>query len=193
MNLDILLSDVARVARCVCCSASWTTRKTASQKLGHIQRCAKKNGYDDETVRILIKKEASSKESKGPPLAPSTSSTTTTLLEDVIQTRLKRKNVRPNNHLAQDLAVGSRDAILSRAKDIIAVPSPDETSSPSRKFVADFPLTQAFTASTLRQGSAKTSLFSATIQDDGYLSEIHDEVLDDVRSSSLMDQPTSSG
>jgi len=173
MNLNSFQSDIARVSRCVCCSISWTTRKTAVQKMDHIQRCAKKKGYDDETIRILLENEiASPKEFNCK--VPAAHSTSTTLLEDVVQPRSnKRRNV-PNNHLF----VGSplREAILSRAKDIISGPSPDEAPSAGRKLVSDFPPIQAFTESTLLQAS-KTSLFSATGQDDECFPELHHEAL----------------
>jgi len=178
MNLDSFQSDIARVSRCVCCSITWTTRKTDVQKMDHIQRCAKKKGYDDDTIRILLENEiVSSKESNiGNCRVPTAHSTSTTLLEDVVQPRSnKRRNV-PSNNL---LSVGPplREAILSRAKDIISGPSPDEASpqqSAGRKPVSDFPLTQAFTISTLLQAS-KTSLFSATGQDNECFPELHYE------------------
>jgi hypothetical protein len=144
----------------------------------HIQRCAKKYGFDDETVRIMIINEiASSKEANiGHGKAPPSHSASATLLEDVVQPRSnKRKKVYLNS-----LAVGSplRETILSRAKDIIDGPSPDEASPQStagRKLVSDFPLTQTFMTSTLLQGGSRTSLFSATGQDgECFLEPRHD-------------------
>ena len=155
----------------------------------HIQRCAKKKGYDDETVRIMIKNEiASSVESNiGHGKVSTTHPTSTTLLEDVMQPPSnKRKNVNPNNLLI----VGSplREAILSRAKDIIDGPSPDEASPQSKPGVSDFSPTVTFTPSTLLQGSSKTSLFSATGQEGEYFPEPGQEVLETM--STRTNQPT---
>lgn len=85
----------------------------------------------------------------------------------------------PSSHIS----VGSplRVAILARANEIIVGPSPDEASpqpSAGRKLVSDFPIIQAFTASSLIEGSSKPSLFSATSQDDEHLPELPNEMLD---------------
>jgi hypothetical protein len=181
MNLDISLADVATVSRCVCCSISWTTRKTAAQKLDHIQRCAKKHGYDGETIHILLKNEIAlpNASSVGHSKASKAHSTSTTLLEDVVKPRSNKRKVYPINHLS--VGPPLRDAILSRAKDIIAGPSPDEALSQplaGREIASDFLVVQAFTASTLIQDSSKKTLFSATSQDDEYFPELRDEALD---------------
>jgi len=176
-------SDFARVSRCICCDTSWTTRKTAAQKMDHIQRCARKHGYDEETVRILIKKENSTnaveKCISGNPKA-------TTLLEDVIQETAPKKKRNTHRSAGNLVASGSasRKTILARARNIITTPSPDEMPSSSidvtestlhhvhgsstRPTWADrqeAPPTQAFMASKLAQ-KRSTTLFSATNQDE---------------------------
>lgn len=175
-------SDFARVSRCICCDASWTLRKTAAQKMDHIQRCARKRGYDEETIRILVKKGNSTS-----PVEKSISRDpkVTTLLEDVMQETVPKKKRNPHRSAGNLVASSSasRKTILARARNIIAVPSPDEmlsssidvestlhrahgsSTGPAGADRQEAPLTQAFMASKLAQKRSPT-LFSATNQDE---------------------------
>ncbi|KAG1752649.1 uncharacterized protein EDB91DRAFT_1243412 [Suillus paluster] len=53
-------TQLASLTNCVSCSLEWTSAKIASQKIVHIQNCAKKKCLSDETIRILIRKEIQS-------------------------------------------------------------------------------------------------------------------------------------
>ncbi|KAG6911228.1 hypothetical protein DXG01_003095 [Tephrocybe rancida] len=52
--------ELGRVMSCVSCDIRWTARKTASQKMLHIQACAKRKALTDETIRVLLRKEIDS-------------------------------------------------------------------------------------------------------------------------------------
>jgi hypothetical protein len=54
---DFSDAELRRLAKCVCCGISWTTRKGVAQKMVHVQSCAKKNAFTDATVKILIRRE----------------------------------------------------------------------------------------------------------------------------------------
>ncbi|KAG2156194.1 hypothetical protein DEU56DRAFT_224120 [Suillus clintonianus] len=57
---DFSDKQLASLTNCVSCNLKWTSTKTASQKVIHIQNCAKKKFISDETVRTLIRKEIQS-------------------------------------------------------------------------------------------------------------------------------------
>ncbi|KAG1892311.1 hypothetical protein F4604DRAFT_1698830 [Suillus subluteus] len=57
---DFSHAQLASLISCVSCNLKWTSTKTASQKVFHIQNCAKKKFLSDETVRMLIHKEIQS-------------------------------------------------------------------------------------------------------------------------------------
>lgn len=57
---DFSDAQLASLVSCVSCNLKWTSTKTASQKVIHIQNCAKKKSLSDETVRMLIRKEIQS-------------------------------------------------------------------------------------------------------------------------------------
>ncbi|EPT02715.1 hypothetical protein FOMPIDRAFT_89403 [Fomitopsis schrenkii] len=50
-------ADLARLLKCVSCDLTWTTRKSAAQKVKHIQTCAKKRALTDSTVAFLLRSE----------------------------------------------------------------------------------------------------------------------------------------
>ncbi|KAH7931250.1 hypothetical protein BV22DRAFT_1115629 [Leucogyrophana mollusca] len=54
---DFSDSQLSRVIKCVSCEMRWTARKSAAQKMLHIQVCAKKKLLSDDTVRALLHKE----------------------------------------------------------------------------------------------------------------------------------------
>ncbi|KAG1755549.1 hypothetical protein EDB19DRAFT_1901759 [Suillus lakei] len=57
---DFSDTQLASLTSCISCNLKWTSTKTASQKVIHIQNCAKKKLLSDETVRMLIRKEIQS-------------------------------------------------------------------------------------------------------------------------------------
>jgi len=57
---DFSDAELAKLTKCVSCNAQWTTRKTAAQKIKHVQSCAKRLSFTDETIRLLIRKEINS-------------------------------------------------------------------------------------------------------------------------------------
>lgn len=128
LNPLLSLSDFAKVFRCICCNISWTTRKTAIQKMDHILRCAKKHAYDDDTVRTLVKKEIDSAPPfEGKKHEPSKMiSNPSTLFEDLIhESARKQKN---KSQMEGNLACGSsvRETMLTRAQCVIRTRAPDE-------------------------------------------------------------------
>ena len=54
---DFSDAQLATLAKCVCCGIGWTARKGVAQKMAHVQSCAKKFAFTDETVKILMRKE----------------------------------------------------------------------------------------------------------------------------------------
>ncbi|KAG5716685.1 hypothetical protein E4T56_gene16238 [Termitomyces sp. T112] len=117
-------SDLGKVTTCVSCDIRWTARKTATQKMLHIQSCAKKKGLADETVRILLRKEIEScvagtalDKGKGKEKVVDPQ----TLLEEVLaETAPKRKGRRKEVGETVKTISQTRGLILERARAIIA-------------------------------------------------------------------------
>lgn len=97
-------SELASLKKCAVCDLAWTVRKSAAQKAIHIQSCAAKKCYDQETVRIRLRRALD--ESPEPPKAKGkgkveavecADSELKTYLEDVVDesTAAKRKGRRP--------------------------------------------------------------------------------------------------
>ncbi|KAJ6598915.1 hypothetical protein DFH09DRAFT_18576 [Mycena vulgaris] len=168
---DFSEAELKKLVKCVSCDIAWTARKSGAQKLVHIRSCAKKNGFTDDTVRILIRKEvdnaandAGPSKRKGKALedAPTTR---TTLLEDVVREAApKRKGKRKETVDALKSVSETRETVLSRARMLLGsglfsdenVQTQAFTTAPT---IAPEPI-QAFGHSRLgqRQGS-KLSLF----------------------------------
>lgn len=115
--------ELAKLMRCVSCDVRWTTRKTTSQKLHHVRLCAKRNGYDQETVDILIRKEIDStiaqseKDSRSLPqhLGPPK-----TLFEDyVAHPAFKKKGTRREKEPTIRNVVDTRPSLLDRAQAVL--------------------------------------------------------------------------
>jgi hypothetical protein len=53
-------AQLTSLISCVSCDLKWTSTKTASQKVIHIENCAKKKFLSDEIVRTLVRKEIQS-------------------------------------------------------------------------------------------------------------------------------------
>ncbi|KAJ7638981.1 hypothetical protein FB45DRAFT_1023726 [Roridomyces roridus] len=86
-------AQLKKLTKCVSCDAAWTVRKTGEQKLVHIRKCAKKSGFTDETVRLLITKAVENLpgDSKGKGKAPPEPAT---LLEELVDGPPKRRGRR---------------------------------------------------------------------------------------------------
>ncbi|KAI9000952.1 hypothetical protein BD414DRAFT_473149 [Trametes punicea] len=130
---DFSDSELARIMKCVSCDLAWTTRKTVSQKMKHIQSCSKKNKLAHETVRTLLRKELDSL----PPM-PSTSNSSTpapeqvpeTLLEDALRdTSRKKPGRRPQVLQTVKSSTETRDTILDKARSLLQGDVPSRTGS----------------------------------------------------------------
>lgn len=179
---NLPLSDVDNVFQCVCCHLSWTKRKTAAQKLNHMQTCAKKYSYDEETVRILLEravKSASTSATKSQSKLES-SGTPKTYLEELVHDKPAKKKKYQNSETLVRNVNENRSAILARAGDIFSSKAPDESIAldhppVTQNFAAsslgsirglngkglqvhdvEMPLTQAFSGSRFAQRSGKT-------------------------------------
>ncbi|KAJ7682650.1 hypothetical protein DFH06DRAFT_1119843 [Mycena polygramma] len=101
---NFLILELRKLVKCVSCDIAWTARKSAAQKLVHsvlsIRSCGKKNGFTDDTMRHLIRKELDSMPDEPGPSnrngkAPLVPTERTTLLEDVVRDAApKRKGKR---------------------------------------------------------------------------------------------------
>ena len=130
---DLSDTQLAKLNKCVSCNARWTTRKTAIQKSKHIQSCAKKHSFSDETVRLLIQKELESivenigkASDKGKaPVSPAQSLTVKTFYEHVTDAGPKKKGRRAEVSESVRCITTTREAILSRARAVLdtVVPS----------------------------------------------------------------------
>ncbi|KAF9534184.1 hypothetical protein CPB83DRAFT_831324 [Crepidotus variabilis] len=145
---NLQLADVNKVSRCVCCHVSWTSRKTAVQKLNHIQSCSKKHCYDDDTIRILVDKAvASSSPPKPKANGKNATPVSTTYLEDLVRDKAPKKRTKSKASDTLITAVeNNRSIILARANDIFTSMTPDE-SLRADQYLA--PSTQSFATSSL--------------------------------------------
>ncbi|ESK94398.1 hypothetical protein Moror_8056 [Moniliophthora roreri MCA 2997] len=117
--------QLSRLLKCVACDVRWTVRKSASQKVTHIRSCAKKNGFQDETVCRLIRKEvekvlpaSSGDKGKGEaevePLAE-------TIFNEIVHDAAPKKRTKRQEVVTTLKALSeTRSAILDRAKTIFA-------------------------------------------------------------------------
>lgn len=49
-------AEIASLTKCASCDWSWTTRKANDVKVRHMEDCAKKKGFDQETMRIRLRR-----------------------------------------------------------------------------------------------------------------------------------------
>lgn len=116
--------DMARILRCVGCNLAWTTRKSAVQKMKHIESCARKAGLTDETVEVLLKQELEktpldpSAESKGKAKGQELNEPKTLLGEKIVDEGMKRKRRPPVEGTVRELA-DTRENILERARRLL--------------------------------------------------------------------------
>ncbi|KAI0092636.1 hypothetical protein BDY19DRAFT_495828 [Irpex rosettiformis] len=150
--------DLMRLRKCVSCELSWTSRKTAPQKMKHIQTCAKKNKLDSHTVTTLVRAELEKVEEDEKKNAKvsvvNTDLITVTLLENAVQEVIsKKKGRRPKVIESVKQLSDTRQNILERARLLLqsqsssAVPVGDPVAGPSA--LMSPPPTQPFGESTL--------------------------------------------
>ncbi|KAK0498611.1 hypothetical protein EDD18DRAFT_94747 [Armillaria luteobubalina] len=123
---DFTDAQLGGLLKCVCCNISWTTRKTAAQKMKHVQSCAKKNNFTDSAVRVRIRQALESVDPedvalKGKGTAKGQdSSVPETYFHDVIHDAgPKKRTKRVEAQGTVKTLVDTRDAILQRAETII--------------------------------------------------------------------------
>ena len=141
-NSSFIDSQSQKLTRCVCCQIPWTTRKSASGKLNHIQKCARKKGLTEEIVRLMIEQDLQAlatqgdfKKGKGKPVA----SEPVTLLEAVVADTTTKPKGRKKGVPTTVLQVAeTHQAIYSRAKALF-----EESDTPR------FPATQSLPKSRL--------------------------------------------
>ncbi|KAJ7129520.1 hypothetical protein C8R44DRAFT_80246 [Mycena epipterygia] len=113
-------AELKKLVKCVSCDIAWTARKSAAQKIVHIRSCAKKNGLNDETVRILIRKDLDNAPDDAGPSNRKGPTTSTTLLEDVVREAApKRKGKRKEIVDALKSVSETRETILGRARMLL--------------------------------------------------------------------------
>lgn len=165
---DFTEVDLSQLAKCVSCDTRWTTRKATTPKMLHIQTCAKKKGWTDDTVRVLIRRELDKgKNSDAQPQAVMRKSTlpvpsvTHTLLEEVVRDDEAKKRGKRLEVLKTVMQPGdSRPDILSRARSLLGGSAASlPVSTPSESDNGPPPATQEFAPS--RVGGLNTPLVAA--------------------------------
>ena len=144
---DFSDAELAKLTKCVSCNAQWTTRKTAAQKIKHVQSCAKKLSFTNATIRLLIRKEidsvvavadnVSDKKGKGKVSVPHPQSPAPkTFYEHVVtDTSPRKKGRRVEVSESVRSVTTTRNAILDRARvvlDSIQYPTEVGINSPAQ-------------------------------------------------------------
>lgn len=156
---DFSDADLAKLMKCISCDVRWTARKSAAQKMLHIQSCAKKRVFTDETVRVLIRREIDNAlvedvamkgkgEGKGKtaslgsePVLPKT------FYEDVINDAAPRKKGKRLEVVETvKSVVETRDVILDRARTVLGIGNAASSTARDEDFSIQ---TQAFAGSKL--------------------------------------------
>ena len=139
-SADFSDAELAKLDKCVSCNVRWTMRKTAAQKIKHVQSCAKKHSFNDETIRFLIRKDIESvmgdvsrttdKKGKGKASVRSVQSPTPkTFYEHVVTDAApKKKGRRVEAGETVRSVASTRNAILGRARVVLdSIPSESRT------------------------------------------------------------------
>ncbi|KAG2154930.1 uncharacterized protein EDB93DRAFT_1247890 [Suillus bovinus] len=159
---DFSDTQLASLTSCVGCNLKWTSTKTASQKVIHVQNCAKKKFLSDETVRTLIRKEVQSssdqKASQGNgQKATEEGQKSATFLETIVnEVSRTKKGKRPQILGTVKSLPETRGSILGRARAVLDTsmqhggPVVDaQVSNLIQRGRSDVPCTQAFGTSML--------------------------------------------
>ncbi|KAL1661475.1 hypothetical protein GGF50DRAFT_129465 [Schizophyllum commune] len=135
---DFTDPELAKFTTCICCKTAWTVRKSGTQKMVHVQTCAKKHGFADDLVRKLVRQQidaapegSGSVGAKGkgkgkakemPPPEPET------LLENLVNENAPKKKGRRAKDAEQvetvKKAADTRDAIKDRARTLLGLGEP---------------------------------------------------------------------
>ncbi|KAL1755306.1 hypothetical protein FB107DRAFT_275025 [Schizophyllum commune] len=135
---DFTDPELAKFTTCICCKTAWTVRKSGTQKMVHVQTCAKKHGFADDLVRKLVRQQidaapegSGSGGAKGkgkgkakemPPPEPET------LLENLVNENAPKKKGRRVKDVEQvetvKKAADTRDAIKDRARTLFGLGEP---------------------------------------------------------------------
>jgi hypothetical protein len=189
---DFSDAELARLVKCVCCGIGWTTRKGVAQKMVHVQSCAKKNAFTDDTVKILIRQEvdkalieSQTAKANDPEKVLPLPEAPKTYLDELVQGVEPKKRGRHPEIKTVKNGIETREVILERARVILgnhALPNAQEDGGrqfqsqgfrPSR--LADqlaqdtlgwseAPATQAFGESALRQRQAPDAMFGGAVR-----------------------------
>ncbi|KZT71614.1 hypothetical protein DAEQUDRAFT_724152 [Daedalea quercina L-15889] len=117
-------ADLARLLKCVSCELTWTTRKSVTQKLKHIQACAKKRSLTNSTVAFLLRSELAvllplPDKSAGAEKAKEPGTLLETWTDGTNKRRTKRRAVPDAVRSLSD----TRGQILDRARALLGEPS----------------------------------------------------------------------
>lgn len=185
--------DASSILRCPACQISWTARKSASAKMEHVRKCAKKKGIGQDDLRRLLEEEAASvpsgsglKKGKGKKaavlqtiVAPPRSEPQT-YLEDVVEGAAPKKR-KPRQATTMPVTVkpiaATRTSILDRAEALLRdSPLLDGGAQQSHQGAVQSdlfsngeeeapPATQQFTISNLAQTFIRPSSYPDTPED----------------------------
>lgn len=140
-------SQLEKLNRCYICNLTWTARKTVPTKLTHIQSCAKKHGWSEETLIAVFNKELHAAElpesNNSLPDSVIPPETSHSLLDNIKDgTAAHRKQLKGRTQQKSILdPTRAHSAIVERAKNLFDT-SNQHPGQPSK---ADgFPSTQAF-------------------------------------------------
>ncbi|KAL1730963.1 hypothetical protein EV714DRAFT_209782 [Schizophyllum commune] len=135
---DFTDPELAKFTTCICCKTAWTVRKSGTQKMVHVQTCAKKHGFADDLVRKLVRQQIDAapegcgsggakgkgkgKAKEMPPPEPET------LLENLVNENAPKKKGRRARDAEQvetvRKATDTRDAIKDRARTLFGLGEP---------------------------------------------------------------------
>ncbi|KAI9063166.1 hypothetical protein FKP32DRAFT_730754 [Trametes sanguinea] len=198
---DFSDAQLSRLLKCVSCDLTWTVRKTALQKMKHIQSCAKRNALNDETVKTLILKEldslppiASTSKDSAPASAHAATPIPETLLEDALKDVGKKKPGRRPQVLQTVKSIDeTRNTILDKARSLLQSNSSSRASSvlkasagglPTAKHIDAPPATQVFsksniaaTADPLENAQANTTHLYAPSRLAAQASRLHEGIV----------------
>ncbi|KAG1815548.1 uncharacterized protein BJ212DRAFT_226166 [Suillus subaureus] len=151
---DFSHAQLASLISCVSCNLKWTSTKTTSQKVIHIQSCAKRKFLSDETVRMLIRKEVQSSSDQK---TTEEGQKSATFLETVVNEVARAKKSRRPQILGTVKSLPeTRGSILGRARAVLDTSMQHgdsvvdaQVSNLTQGGRSDVPCTQAFGTSML--------------------------------------------
>jgi hypothetical protein len=139
-------AEVEILDHCVACGAPWTIKRTASQKLLHISKCAKRRDLSLQTVRVLISKVNGATGAKSDSHEQEANSTKSLMEHLIGETKPASKRRRVD--LATPSVLETEQAQTVLRNKIQTVLAKDEGSD---GYSAPPPATQAFATSKLAQ------------------------------------------